>query len=106
MRAYVEIARTLRGFNLPWLALGGGGYDPLATTRAWTLMFGEMIGRAFEDELPPEFSARRGGEYLRDHDAPHIPPEVKTRAREYANARLKQLHELIPLLRRAADSPQ
>ncbi len=95
-RAYIEIARTLRSFDLPWLALGGGGYDPLATTRVWTLLFGKMIDKEFSNELPQAFTQKRGGDYLRDRVPPQVSEEIETRAHLELNARLDELSELIP----------
>jgi acetoin utilization protein AcuC len=98
-RAYVEIARALRDLGLPWLALGGGGYDSHATARAWTLMFGEMVGHEFADGLPREFIARRGGTFLRDREGPEISTETRRRAHDYARARLAELDKTIPMLK-------
>ncbi|MFQ5837273.1 MAG: acetoin utilization protein AcuC [Thermoplasmata archaeon] len=35
-----------------WVATGGGGYDPSAVARSWTLMFGGMAGWEVEDRIP------------------------------------------------------
>lgn len=39
---------------LPWLALGGGGYNIPNVARAWTLALGIMLDLELEDKLPPE----------------------------------------------------
>lgn len=44
----------LRDLSLPWLALGGGGYDISNVARAWTLALGIMLDLELEDKLPPE----------------------------------------------------
>lgn len=63
-----------------WIAVTGGGYDPTACPRIWTLIFAGMTGRAAEDILPRGWLARcertagavpKGGR-LRD-----TPPRVK-----------------------------
>jgi acetoin utilization protein AcuC len=41
---------TERG--LPWVALGGGGYNPFNVARAWTLAWGIMNGVDLPDDLP------------------------------------------------------
>ena len=35
-RGYVELIREFAAMGLPWLALGGGGYDIGAVARCWT----------------------------------------------------------------------
>lgn len=42
----------LRELSLPWLALGGGGYNILNVARAWTLALGIMLNLELEDDLP------------------------------------------------------
>src|SRR3972149_2899 len=36
------MVKRFRSFNLPWVALGGGGYDPDNVKRAWTLAWAIM----------------------------------------------------------------
>jgi acetoin utilization protein AcuC len=38
-----------------WAAAGGGGYDPVAVARAWTLMFGTMVEWEVEDRIPEDW---------------------------------------------------
>ncbi len=74
--AFMEYAaRLFLGCGVPWVALGGGGYDRLNVARAWTLLWSTMTGLAVEDELSAAMQEiiRRGGDecrYLRD--APHL----------------------------------
>ncbi len=61
--AVADLRLTLHGFegcvraisrlDLPWLALGGGGYDVGNVARAWTLAWGIMIGEELPDRIPP-----------------------------------------------------
>jgi acetoin utilization protein AcuC len=94
-RAFVEIARYLRSTNLKWLAMGGGGYNAQVAPRVWTLMFGEMIGCEFENVLPRAF----GEGFLRDGENPRGDEKIRARAREDADARVRELCAKIPLLR-------
>lgn len=48
-----ELAHELCGGK--WVAVGGGGYDPAAVARVWSILFGQMVGIEFEDELPKEW---------------------------------------------------
>ncbi len=56
-RAREHIVRTFRSFALPWVAMGGGGYDLDAVARDWSMEFLIMLGA----EIPVE---------LHDTDAP------------------------------------
>jgi len=61
--AVADLRLTLHGFEgcvrrisrleLPWLALGGGGYDVGNVARAWTLAWGIMLGEDLPDRIPP-----------------------------------------------------
>jgi acetoin utilization protein AcuC len=66
-----------KDLSLPWLALGGGGYDISNVARAWTLALGIMLDMELNDELPPEgknllASYNYTGQTLRD--APYFIP--------------------------------
>lgn len=47
--SYAYIMRKLQALKIPWVALGGGGYDLMNTARAWTIAWAMMN----EVELPP-----------------------------------------------------
>ncbi len=70
---YVEAVRELGAMGLPWLALGGGGYDLMAVSRAWTLAYGVMLGLEWPDRLPSGFALEHGVSLLRDSGKPEIP---------------------------------
>lgn len=57
-RSYGEIIGRLKSFNIPWVALGGGGYDLMNTARAWTLAWSIMNGLELDPRLPSSFVAR------------------------------------------------
>ncbi|MEE9600467.1 MAG: acetoin utilization protein AcuC [Thermoplasmata archaeon] len=40
-----------------WVAAGGGGYQPSAVARSWTLMFGTMVEWEVEDEIPEAWAS-------------------------------------------------
>ena len=56
-RARAEIVSTFRGFALPWIAMGGGGYDEDAVRRAWSIeyliMLGAPVPESLHDVAPP-----------------------------------------------------
>ena len=59
-RAREHIVRAFSGFDLPWVAMGGGGYDQDAVRRGWSIEYLVMLGVPVPDGLhdadPPEWS--------------------------------------------------
>jgi acetoin utilization protein AcuC len=53
--SYSYIMRKLKALKIPWVALGGGGYDLLNTARAWTIAWAEMNGVKLTPRLPEAF---------------------------------------------------
>ncbi len=100
-RGYVQAIREFAGMGIPWLALGGGGYDLSAVARCWTLAYGVMLGVEWPDAIPDGYSAEYGLTTLRDTMALEIPSEVARDARNLAEegvsaikARIFPLHAL------------
>jgi acetoin utilization protein AcuC len=52
---FEAMVREFRSFNLPWVALGGGGYDMSNCSRAWTLAWGIMNGVKVPELMPEDF---------------------------------------------------
>ena len=53
--SYCEVLVKIKRLKIPWVALGGGGYDLMNTTRAWTLAWAIMNNVALNPRLPPAF---------------------------------------------------
>ncbi|MEI7816804.1 MAG: acetoin utilization protein AcuC [Desulfuromonadales bacterium] len=53
--SYGEILSKIKRLKIPWVALGGGGYDLLNTARAWTLAWSIMNSVELNPRLPPAF---------------------------------------------------
>jgi acetoin utilization protein AcuC len=53
LRGYERCLEGFRSLDLPWVALGGGGYDVSNVVRAWTLAWGTMLDESLPDEIPP-----------------------------------------------------
>lgn len=49
---FCRMVEKMRSFRIPWVALGGGGYDISNVARAWALAFGIMCGTDLPDEIP------------------------------------------------------
>ena len=86
-RGYVEAVREfakLANAGMPWLAMGGGGYDLSAVARGWTLAYGVMLDVEWPNRLPEGFDERLGMVNLRDTINPEIDDEVRRDARRFA----------------------
>lgn len=53
-KAFEKIVRYFYDLELPWLALGGGGYNVANVARAWTLALAVMIEKEIDDPIPEE----------------------------------------------------
>jgi len=88
-RGYEAAVKTLADLGLPWLALGGGGYDLSAVARAWTLAYGIMLEVEWPDGIPGRFASQTqasqlGIRQLRDTVSLDIPSDVRRDARRFA----------------------
>jgi acetoin utilization protein AcuC len=54
---FCQMVTEMRKFGLPWIALGGGGYDLHNVARAWTLAWAIMNHQEVDlpDELPADY---------------------------------------------------
>jgi acetoin utilization protein AcuC len=52
IHGYEKVIRRIKEIALPWVALGGGGYDVSNVARAWTLAWAVMNGIELADGLP------------------------------------------------------
>lgn len=53
--SYGYILKKLKALKIPWVAVGGGGYDNLNVARAWTLAWSIMNGVEISPRLPERF---------------------------------------------------
>jgi acetoin utilization protein AcuC len=53
--SYCEMLVKIKRLKIPWVALGGGGYDLMNTARAWTLAWAIMNDVELNPRLPPAF---------------------------------------------------
>ncbi|MBI4310709.1 MAG: acetoin utilization protein AcuC [Chloroflexi bacterium] len=94
-RAVELLAQQARTLNIPWLALGGGGYNLSAVARCWALAYGIMSGRQWPEsvpqETPVEVVTALGKTTLRDKDAPALPAQVQEATRRFAEETIKEV---------------
>lgn len=55
LRGFERCLRHFDALKLPWLALGGGGYDVGNVVRAWTLAWATMLEQSIPDAIPSEW---------------------------------------------------
>ena len=53
--SYSYAVRKLKALRIPWVALGGGGYDLVNVARAWTIAWAIMNGVELHPRLPAGF---------------------------------------------------
>lgn len=56
--SYGAILAKIKRLKIPWVALGGGGYDLMNTARAWTLAWAIMNGITLKPRLPESFISK------------------------------------------------
>lgn len=95
-------ARSFLSTGIPWVAIGGGGYEKLNVCRAWSLVWAIMTGKRVGDDLPSSFRSLLheyglDGTLLRD--LPHLAlPDDFSRAEQALEKSLRILErKLFPL---------
>lgn len=58
--SFEKMVSAFRSFNIPWVALGGGGYDLSNVARAWTLAWASMNDIEPPVNIPAEFLQQNG----------------------------------------------
>lgn len=92
---FVAVLHEFSALGLPWLALGGGGYDLMAVARAWTLAYGVMLGVDWPDTLPTTFSLEHGAGRLRDSGVPEVPSNLRLDIRRHAGETVAAVRERV-----------
>ncbi len=100
-------ARAFRATEIPWVVLGGGGYDKLNVARGWALIWAAVLGVPVPDLLPEGFAqvaAQLGYREERLRDLPRLAhPDDFARAQgqlerhlAFLERKLFPLHGLLP----------
>ena len=55
LRQFERAVVAFRDLGIPWIALGGGGYDVSNVVRAWNLAWAVLTETDLADEVPPEW---------------------------------------------------
>jgi acetoin utilization protein AcuC len=91
------IFNELNAMDLPWLALGGGGYNLDVVPRSWAMAFAVMSNQSFPDELPHAYRIKYGGEWLADREEPQIEDRIRSLVRRRVEEVVGQVMKLTDL---------
>lgn len=100
---FEAVVKQFRSFGIPWVALGGGGYDLSNVARAWTLAWAIMNNVELPNVVPPDFLQKnsdifRSG-FLRDQPVKSVP--LSREDIDRLEGDIKHLRaEVLPLLKR------
>ena len=95
--AFGAVVRSFRAMDLPWVAMGGGGYNVNTVARAWTLAYGIMSDQAFADAIPDAYACEYDDRWLGDHEQPDIPPQALDATRRHAEQQVAALRSRLGL---------
>ena len=95
-KGFTDAVQEFAKMELPWLTLGGGGYDIGAVARCWTLAYGIMVGVEWPDEVPAHYQEKYGLANLRDTELRlDVPDNVRQEARQFAEKSVETVKQLI-----------
>ena len=96
-RGFVSVVESLAqaAKGVPWIALGGGGYDLSAVARCWALAYGVMSGQELPDVVPESERGRLGKDRVRDSAGPPLTKEAVDATRQFAEASVRMVEQVI-----------
>lgn len=104
--SFEKIIEMFHSFDIPWVALGGGGYDLGNVARAWTLAWAIMNDVVAPNIIPKDF-IRQNGEIFRSgflRDLPIAPFALRDEELKAVEDDLSYLKtEALPLIRQARE---
>ena len=94
-KAFGAAVQAFAGMGLPWLALGGGGYDLGAVARCWTLAYGVMSSREWPDAIPSDYAAQYDMHLLQDAEPSPPDKELGEQINRYLQASVETVKRLL-----------
>ena len=92
---FTEAVRLFKDLDLPWLALGGGGYHLVNVARAWTLAWAIMNDVDPPDDLPESFINQIKPKGHRETQLRDLPLVMERSGREEAISVARQVVETL-----------
>ena len=78
-----------------WVAVGGGGYDPAAVARAWTMDLATMAAYELPERIPESYAAIPVPPSFADETPPELGPSVEEQTRAFAAESVRQIRENV-----------
>jgi acetoin utilization protein AcuC len=95
-RSYEAMLAYYNTLNLPWLALGGGGYNQDTVPRIWSMVYAGLAQIALPNELPDAYVRQYGGDVLRDAEVVIEMDRAEQRqVRNYAERAVTELERAL-----------
>ena len=94
-KAFTGAVRAFAALGLPWLALGGGGYDLGAVARCWTLAYGVMLSEEWGQGIPAEYAAKNNLHGLRDEEPPPLEGELAAQVDQYVKSSVETVKRMV-----------
>ena len=94
-KAFTGAVRAFAELGLPWLALGGGGYDLGAVARCWTLAYGLMLSKEWDQGIPAEYAAKHNLHGLHDDKPPALEGELSAQVDRYVESSVETVKRLV-----------
>ena len=101
LHGFERAVERFRALGVPWLALGGGGYDVGNVIRAWALAWGVMLDEKLPDEIPSLFltEAAAHGVTVSQLRGPREVPPTSDRVLEALDETIRKVREsTFPIL--------
>ena len=93
---FSQVVGEFAAMGIPWVALGGGGYNVEAVARCWALAYGVMSEQEFPERIPEQLTETHSGGFLRDGElALNLEDGLRTQARDFASASVEEVKRLI-----------
>ena len=94
-KAFGQAVQEVANLRLPWIALGGGGYDMGAVARCWTIAFGVMTGRAWPQKIPSTYVGVNDFEQLDDYEQDLLEIDLQNQIDAYAQTTVLDVKRLL-----------
>ena len=104
LRGFERSVKRFRDLDVPWEALGGGGYDVGNVARAWTLAWATMVDADLPDEIPASWTERAAAYGVRVPSlrGPTDVPQTSERVMDALDGTIATLQDtVLPILREA-----
>lgn len=97
LEGFGRIVKEIKALSLPWVALGGGGYDVEKVAKGWTMALAIMADEEIPKEVDPDVATSLGlsDRSLKDNPV-HLPNEEEKRLWEEIEGEIKRLKTLLP----------